>query len=361
MKLHYYLLLILLLLTNSLLFADQSVKTESNKNKLVIAIKEAPPFVIKNSDNSWSGISIELWQQIAQSHEWDYVFEESKLKSLFEGVEKGKFQLGIGALSITHEREKIVDFSQPFYHSGLGIAVSKKSETSIFQILKNFFSADFLKVLTLLVGILLLFGVLIWILERNHNQSQFDKKPIKGIGSGFWWSAVTMTTVGFGDKAPLSFWGRVVAIIWMFTGIIIISSITAAITASLTVNQLNTVVRSAEDLPNFRVATVEHSSSESYLKQNKIHFYTYPDIEAGLQALKANSIDALVYDIPILKYQINTHFSSTLTVLPDMLEQEDYGIVLPTQSPLTEKINREVLKRTRIADWEQLLYRYLGT
>src|SRR5262245_58953624 len=33
--------------------------------ELVIAIREAPPFVMKNKDGSWRGISIDLWQRVA--------------------------------------------------------------------------------------------------------------------------------------------------------------------------------------------------------------------------------------------------------------------------------------------------------
>jgi polar amino acid transport system substrate-binding protein len=37
----------------------------NSTRELVIATKEAPPFVIKRKDGSWSGISIELWRRIA--------------------------------------------------------------------------------------------------------------------------------------------------------------------------------------------------------------------------------------------------------------------------------------------------------
>ena len=41
-------------------------------------------------------------------------------------------------------------------------------------------------------------GTLIWILERRKNPEHFSPIPVKGLGSAFWWSAVTMTTVGYG-------------------------------------------------------------------------------------------------------------------------------------------------------------------
>ena len=41
-------------------------QTNDNDIKQVIATKVAPPFVIKNKDGSFEGISIALWEQIAE-------------------------------------------------------------------------------------------------------------------------------------------------------------------------------------------------------------------------------------------------------------------------------------------------------
>ena len=64
-----------------------------------------------------------------------------------------------------------------------------------------------------------------------------------------------MTTVGYGDKAPVTVMGRLIGLIWMFAAIIIISSFTAAIAASLTVSELGSDVENPNDLPNVRVGS----------------------------------------------------------------------------------------------------------
>lgn len=93
----------------------------------------------------------------------------------------------------------------------------------------------------ILIAILLsmLFGILIWIAERLYNK-EFPKSFIKGAGTGVWWSLVSMTTVGYGDVVPRSLIGRLVAMIWVFIGVMIACVMTATTTEIVTgVEDLN--------------------------------------------------------------------------------------------------------------------------
>ena len=208
--------------------------------------------------------------------------------------------------------------------------------------------------------VLLAVGLLVWWFERKKNPQQFNGSVAKGIGSAFWWSAVTMTTVGYGDKAPVTFGGRLVALIWMFVAIIIISSFTAAITSSLTVSQLESVVKGPEDLPRVTVGTVVNTTSESYLEQIRISYLPYTTPREGLIALKKGDIDALVYDAPILRYYIHRDFSGSLHVLPKLMLRQNYGIALPANSPLREQINVVLLQKIRQKAWQDKIVQYLG-
>lgn len=55
---------------------------------------------------------------------------------------------------------------------------------------------------------------------------------IKGFFDAVWWSLVTITTVGYGDKVPVTFWGRIIGIIFIFLGFIIFSTFTAYIASN---------------------------------------------------------------------------------------------------------------------------------
>jgi ABC-type amino acid transport substrate-binding protein len=327
---------------------------------IIVGTKEAPPFAIKIDEATWKGISIDLWRRIAAELNLEYEFRELDLKGLLDGVANGSLDAAVAALTMTSEREKLLDFTHPFHTTGLGIAVASAQGSHWPTVLKKLFSGVFAKAVATLVALLLVVGLLVWWFERKRNPAQFGGGTAAGIGSGFWWSAVTMTTVGYGDKAPVTLGGRLVALIWMFVSLAIASVFIATITASFTVLQLESTVQGAEDLPKVLVGTLEHSTSESYLRDHRITFLVYRTAVEGLLALSEGSIEAFVYDEPMLRYLVNRDFKGDLEVLPGTFERQDYGIALQVGSPLREPINRVLLQKIVETEWQDTLYNYLG-
>ena len=66
-------------------------------------------------------------------------------------------------------------------------------------------------------------GILMTVVEREDFPT---------IGSGLWWAAQTVTTVGYGDHVPESAAGQLVAVLVMLFGIGFLTVVTAAITST---------------------------------------------------------------------------------------------------------------------------------
>jgi polar amino acid transport system substrate-binding protein len=227
---------------------------------LLVGTRVVPPFVVRGAAGGLEGISIDLWKLIAADLGRTYELREMELEDMLAAVQAGTLDAAVGALTVTPEREEVLDFSHPFYSTGLAIAV-RHADPEPWDWLKPMFSLQFLKALTALVAVLLAVGTLIWLLERRRNPEQFGGRLHHGLGAGLWWSAVTMTTVGYGDKAPVTAAGRLVAIVWMFVAVITISGFTAGIASVFTVNQLGGSIRGPDDLPGKRIGTVYSSTS----------------------------------------------------------------------------------------------------
>ncbi len=328
--------------------------------KIIIGTKEAPPFAFKDETGQWKGISIQLWRDMADELGLEYVLKEYDLQGLMAAVEDKSIDAAVAALTITADREKRFDFSHPFHTSGLGIAVLQDKKSSWAAVFERFFSLAFLRVVLTLAFVLLGVGLLVWFFERKKNPEQFGSNALHGVGSGFWWSAVTMTTVGYGDKSPKTLGGRVVGIVWMFLGIITISSFTAAMTSTLTVSEIKSKIKGPQDLHRVSVGSLDHSTSADYLNNNQISFAGYPSVQAALKGLVAGDVDAVVYDASILRYWSAGELQGQVQVLRTSFEKQQYGIALPTGSPLREKINQLIPEIITQEAWQGLLFHYLG-
>jgi voltage-gated potassium channel len=76
-------------------------------------------------------------------------------------------------------------------------------------------------------------------LETVLERHSVGGKHIHDFGDGLWWAVVTVTTVGYGDKVPMTGPGKVVAVVLMFTGIGLVGALTATI-ASFFVQEQHT-------------------------------------------------------------------------------------------------------------------------
>lgn len=334
-----------------------SLATIAN-DTLVVGIKPAPPFIIENENGTFSGVSVDLWENMAGQMNVSYRMEKYNLLELQKALENGAIDLSINPLTVTSDRLKKFNFSQPFFITSLAIATHKKSSGGRLEFIRNFFSTDFLLAVLGLMVVLLFFAVLEWLFERRKNAEEFGT-GLNGVWQAFWWSAVTMTTVGYGDKSPKTTGGRIVALVWMFTAIIIISSFTASIASSLTVNQLSYDIEGPNDLKHYKTGTVTASASSGYLTETGISYHEYATPAEGLQALADGRLDAFVYDKPILQFLIKQNaWDQTLIVLDKEFYRQYYSFSFPKRSPLEKEANLILLDMINGVEWNGILSRY---
>ncbi len=328
---------------------------------LVIGTKVSPPFAMKGEDGTWTGLSIELWREIALDLHLEYRIEEFDLPGLLAAVENGTVDVGVGAITINAQREQVMDFSHPIYTTGLSIATRATSHRAgVLAAAASFVTWDFAEIVAGLLLLLALSGAVVWLVERRANNAQFGGGPVHGIAAGLWWSAVTMTTVGYGDKAPVTPIGRMVALVWMVASIVVFSFFTASITSTLTVNRLGSALRGPEDLRSGRVATVAGSTSAAYLDRRDIGYVEVDSVRAGLAAVRSGEVDAMVYDEPMLRYTAGRGGVDDITVLPNTFRRQAYGFALPPGSTFREQLNRALLREEARERWSALVEHFVG-
>jgi len=327
---------------------------------LQVGVRVAPPFVIPDDTGGYDGLAIRLWEAVATEMGVDYVYHERGIREALDETASGELDVAVGALTITAEREERLDFTHSWFRTGLGVAVNLRHDSGWWAVVRVFFSRDFLMVLLALAGVLTFWGLLLWLAERRRNREQFSEQPLHGIGSGFWWAAVTMTTVGYGDKAPVTFLGRLIGLVWMFAALVTVSTFTALIASSLTVGQLESRVSSSSDLRRVHVAALPGTTGAEWLSGRQIDFSAYETLTDALQALERGEVEAVVSDETLLRYQISAFEMRRLHVLPFTLDEQEYGFAVIGAGALREPINRALLTVTVSEAWDRWQREFLG-
>ncbi|WP_161604553.1 transporter substrate-binding domain-containing protein [Roseiconus nitratireducens] len=336
-------------------------------DKLVIATRDVPPFAMRDEGGAWQGISIDLARVVAaelqaeSGRELPLEFRDLALGEMLDAVERGEVDMAAAALTMNYEREKRMDFSHPIHQAGLAIAVgTEQRKPGWTGVIQAVFSPAFLRIVATLGAMMLLSAIAIYVFERKQSDGDFKGGWTRGIASGLWWAAVTLTTVGYGDKVPRTTAGRLMGAVWMFLGLFIVASFTAAVTSALTVTQLRSRISGPADLARVRVATVTNSTSADYLRSRHIGHQTFADVGQALQHLKDGKCDAVVYDDAILRYEVFQHQSGDAYVLPITFAEQNYAFALPEASPLRERVNQVLLREISSPEWEAVLAGYLG-
>lgn len=266
----------------------------------------------------------------------------------------------MAALTVTAGRERILDFTQPFYATGLGIAVPVSGQPSWLPIIRTMTSFGFAQAIVALIGLALVVGLLVWLFERRHNED-FGGGLAKGLSSGVWWSTVAMTQRSTGSFGPRTVLGRIMAIVWMIASIVTIAVFTASVTSVLTIKHLQGSVHSVSDLSTVPVGALAGTSTSDTLTHLQLRYRQFATLQEGFKALRAQKIDAFVYDKPLLAWGIQQGFSSSIELIDATFAPQEYAFAMPGNSPLRKTLDVAILDAIHSDWWEQTTFHYLGS
>lgn len=343
------------------LAAATTSERDGRTQPLIVAVAESPPFAIKEPDGSWAGLSVDLWREIGSQLALQYELREVDLAEVQALLGDRRVDAAIGAIAVSAENEVTHDFSQPYYSTGLGFAEPISGAPSWQAMAGALWSSQLLRVFGLIAIATILVGVLIAFLERRHNEAEFGGPLHRGIATGVWWAAVTMTTVGYGDATPKTTPGRSLALVWMFVGVFAVAVLTATVTSILTVGSLHSKIQSPADLGRLRLGAIAGGAGPLFLARRHLSFTPFETHEAALDGLAHKRVDAVVANAPGLRYLVSRNWQGVLRVSPIVLEPLAYAIGLPTGSPLRESIDRSLLSIIEQSRWQDVQHQYLGS
>ena len=329
--------------------------------RLKVATVHREPFVFLRNGNISDGFSIELWQEIAERNRYNFDWQlEEKFPELLRKVEKAEVDLAIANISITSEREKIMDFSQPIYDSGLQILVPKGGGGNFMKII---WDSGLIMIVGFALLVLLVIAHILWFFERNVKDPRHDyfrDEYLGGVWDSFWWAFIIMTMGGFEKEVPHTKLSRALAMFWIITSLFFISTITAKITTSLTVSELTSGISSYRDLFGKKVGIARATTTSKFADGAGLPYVEFDDYLQAVAALEAGSLDATIGGAATAQYYANHQGAGKIVAAGDVFAPDKIGIALPENSALYEDINRTLLEIKEDGTYDKIRKKYFG-
>lgn len=81
------------------------------------------PFEFRDENGNYTGFDIELWQELAKRANLQYKFQPMDFNGIIPALQTKNIDAAIAGITISPERSAVVDFTKPYYNTGLMIAV----------------------------------------------------------------------------------------------------------------------------------------------------------------------------------------------------------------------------------------------
>jgi ABC-type amino acid transport substrate-binding protein len=323
-----------------------------------MGITHFPPCIFTDKGTP-AGFDIDLWEAVAKGigAKTEYV-EIKDFSQTFDLLRRGQIDVAMSGITMTLERERMVDFSHPYLKSGICIVTLNKaaghsgfSMESLLQleVLESFLnslrSAIIFQLAVTLLLLVLAVAHIVYLLERFGmpvTGCEIGKGYFSGITDAVYFVILSFAT-GFCNTEAKPAAARMLNVAVIAIGIGFFSVFTALLSANFTFEKIQPEVTGADDLADVLVASERGTSSIDAARQLGAEVIQVDSIDEAYVRLLDGEVKAVITDLPNALYFISHENNQSLVVLPDLLRTEYYAIAVRNNSRILEAINREIL------------------
>ncbi|WP_084174777.1 transporter substrate-binding domain-containing protein [Afifella pfennigii] len=341
--------------------ADTEARAPNAAREVNVGLYLSAPFVMAEDGGGYSGMAVELWEAMAMELELEPQYRVyPTIKDLVTATATGEVDVAVTNLSITEARARRIDFTYPWFDSGLRIMVDDMEGASFGEVARAL--RDFGYVRSYLwIGFVILMASVLFTLFYRRFDKDFPKRWREGFAEGFF-AVMSIATSG---KAPIrknyfGWLGRIWAAIWLLCGVAVVAYVTSTITSVMTTITLNNQIDGLADLPGKRVAVAEGSVAEDFARANSLEYVTFPGVGEAAEALLNHEVDAIVGGAPVLEYYAHTHPGQPLEVIGAIFEPDKYGFGVTLRTGFTRPLTVELIALEGRDELEGLRRKYFG-
>ena len=217
---------------------------------ITVGYRVLPPFITVNSDGELGGMAADLWQEIEDGFNVKPTYVQYQtVGDLLTATAAKEVDVAIGAISITEERAERVDFTQPWFDSGLRVMVDDRSHSSLANIWNGLAEAGFLRYYAWLL-LFIFVGTIGLTLFDRHFDKNFSRRWRDGLAESFYAVMLVVTKGTLPSRTKLFGWiGRVFAAFWLIIGIAVVAYVTSSVTSVMTSIAISGSITGPDDLP----------------------------------------------------------------------------------------------------------------
>ncbi|XP_045175501.2 glutamate receptor ionotropic, kainate 2-like [Mercenaria mercenaria] len=329
-----------------------------------VMYRDLPKGIVVTGNDRFEGFTIDLLDRISRDLKFNYKIilspnneyggprgrdpSEAEWGGIVGEILAKNATLGMGAISITSQRQSVIDFSLGVVGTGVNILIHKPEEVlSIFQFLTPFSLELWMAIIGSSFGV----SILYFLLDFRSKERLFTLK------STLWFSLGTLLMKG-SEFSPKRTSQRILTTGFLFFVLITVSTYTANMAAFLTKKNLEEPVDSFEQLAerdDIQIYTVENSATMNFLKTSaessvyhqiweKIardnHKGLVPNATVGRRKVEEGAA-AFIFDSMINLYS-EKRYCKTQSVSAPILLQE-HGIAMMNGAPFKSQLNIELL------------------
>lgn len=307
-----------------------------------VALLISPPFVTK-TESGYGGMAVELWESIADRLGLKYEYQVvPKVPDLLRAVSTGQADIAVTNLTITRDRIRRMDFTQPWFDSGLRIMVNEQRRANLHELFHHLGDAGHLRIYVWLGVIMLLATVVLTLIDRRFDPD-FPRQWHTGMANSFYHVVAVVTSGRTSHKELWGAFGRVLSAVWMVVGVAVIAYVTSSVTSVMTTTSLRSQINGIQDLNGKVVGTLRSTAGEAFVVEAGLTIQPFDTLDEAVSALVAKRIAAIVDDAPTLEYYDATHPELPITEVGPLFHPSKYGFALPIGSALRFVISQEIV------------------
>lgn len=347
--------------------AQDPGKQESKvKEGLVrVAAAECPPFIFFNDDGSTTGLTMFLWEKVANSLNIKYELTQVSWSEHIDEVMSNQFDIGLSCTTITALRLERANFTHSYFETYVSI-VTKKADY-FEQIGSLFKSSKFTNVVILFFSLSISISMIFYFLEHRVNDKIYAMDNV-----GLFQRIIEAFILGllFITKGPFNYFefktltGRVLAVFMSIFSTLFLASVTALLASFFTLGFQSNKINSVEALKDIRIGVQEGTTHELYARNKNISHISYKHVPEKFHAIDIGVIDAMINDDAVNRYQLSKALKSNkfndLVILPFQFFRQNFGFVVSKEFDRLEAINLELLRLRSTQGWEDEKQKYYG-